>query len=313
MTAKKDEQVECSMCQRVYDTTKAFQNHLKSRNHLQKLASLNPGDEPAGTDEIQHLAAVASQIENLKISNSDTSSSDSASGSEEELEDDGDEDYHEFEEQTCLFCLFDSEDLDSNITHMQTSHGLFIPNLTKLTDPYSFFAYLNTLIIRFNECLGCGRVMAGSEAVRDHMKDKGHCMVDVEGEEFRDFYEEDGDDEKKGKNRESLRAEGDKFSLLSGKIVGHRAYREARHRNRAQITVSSETEDPGMERRLVSRSTREMGLIGLSDVQKKQLRTVERKMMRVEMRARNEFRAGLEKDGNKQKHFRNDVPGPRLG
>lgn len=321
-TAKSAEAFECSTCQKVYDNSKTYQNHLKSRDHLQKLSDANSEDDRTDTaeDDVQHLASVASQMEHLKLRDTDGSDS----GSESDIvSDDGDsaededeeDDYPEFEEGSCLFCSTSSETLQVSITHMQKAHGLFIPNLDMLTDPHSFFAYLHTLVTKFHECLGCGRVLASPEAARDHMKGKGHCSVKVESEEWKEFWEvvdEDG----KGKDREKLVAGREKFQLPGGRSIRRRAVRQTRHPRRAitdSANVETERENTNKERSVAVSNRREMGIVGLSDVQKRSLRAAEKKMIKVEMRARNQFQAAREKVGNKQKHFKNDVPGPTTG
>jgi pre-60S factor REI1 len=320
-SARTAESFGCSICQKVYDNLKIYQKHLKSRSHLQRLSDINPEDETEDVDDMQHLASVVSRMENLKLRDTDGSDSESESDSMSEEgesgeQEGGDDDYPEFEEETCLFCPTSSESLETNITHMQKSHGLFIPNLDALTDPYSFFAYLHTLITRFNECLSCSRVLTSPEAARDHMKDKGHCCVNVDGDEWAEFWEvvdEDG----KGKGRDKLVSEGDRFQLPGGRSIRHRAQRPSRHPRRARIAgstnVETEGENPNQERGLATSNRREMGIIGLSDVQKRSLRVAEKKMINDEMWARNESRAVREKSGNKQKHFRPDVPGPSNG
>ena len=65
---------------------------------------------------------------------------------------------------------------------MQNSHGQSLPSIDTLRNSYSLFAYLRTLITRCHECLGCARILASPEGARDHMKDKGHCHVNVDGE-----------------------------------------------------------------------------------------------------------------------------------
>lgn len=222
---------------------------------------------------------------------------------------------------------------------MQQTHHLSIPNLDTLTDPETFFAYLYTLIERFHECLFCGRCFdsgfegdgggGGAEKARQHMRDKGHCGIDGGNEEFRGFWEDDSEDEDEGdgdastvmgkeKGVQKLRLESEKFSLSNGRMVRTRWHRLSRHPRPAAITdTAAETILPNSnsnnsERSIaISSSRREQGIIGLSSHAKQSLRATEKKMIRVEMRARNEMRAGVEKVGNKQKHFRADAPGGR--
>lgn len=304
---------------------------------MQKVSPLDVEEEIASVDHddgVQHLAMVASQMENLNFPESDGSGSESESDVEIENggdlsmdEEESEEDhFSDFDEGACLFCGHASASLEENVTHMQKAHGLFIPNIDTLTSPYSFFAYLHTLITEFHECLGCGRALASSEAAKDHMKDKGHCRINVDGEEWKEFWEvadgAEGTERAKGK----LLAAGEKFSLLggNGRSLRHRRHRHQSHRvkTRGEITASTQVttetgtgaETPGQEEKsLTVGSRREMGIIGLSDLQKKSLRVVEKKMLKAEMRARNESRAVLERRGNQQRHFKNDVPGPKLG
>jgi pre-60S factor REI1 len=308
----------CSTCQKVFDGTKAYQNHLKSRNHLEKLAATVEDDvaEDKIVDDVQQLATVASRMENLKIEES---------SSEEEHEEDNDE-VEDFDEEICLFCLHDSEGLDENVAHMQKSHGLFIPNQANLTDLASFLNYLHTLIAQFHECLYCGTSRNSAEGARAHMRSKGHCMVNLDSDELGEFWEDAAGE----KGQIEMKSDEEKMALPGGKVVARRdqarRYRqhlpsvEIRAQRRAIAAaesedVSTESGEPSssasaaaaanQERSLTTRVPKtEMGLIGLSDVEKRSLRVVEKHMLKIEMRARNEYRAGLERRGNAQRHFK---------
>lgn len=323
-------QRECSACQKVFENSKIYQSHLKSRNHLQNLNNTEreasfENRAPATESSLGHLAAISSQIENLDISDTGSNSS------EEENEEDTQEELDNvpvFEESNCLFCRQESPDLEQNIAHM-SSHGLTIPDRKHLIDVTSFLSYLHVLITQFNECICCGAVRSSIEGVRAHMIDKSHCKVNIKDTEFADFYEfpeSNEEDDSKG-NRTQIEAQlvqdAEELKLPSGKTLGHRSraylYRQHLPSNspdgqRKALTDSTEGSSSfsaHRDMRMTSRSN--MGVVGLSDLEKRSLRVVERKIMRVEMRARNEYRAALEKGGNKQKYFKPDVPGPQNG
>jgi len=314
-------QEECSACQKVFEDSKAYRNHLKSRNHLQKLniadseKSFESRAPTTGTT-LDHLAAISSQIENLDISDSGSDATEEENV--ENLQDELDE-IPEFQESNCLFCREVSPDLAQNIVHMHI-HRFDIPDQDHLIDITSFLSYLHVLITRFNECVCCGAVRSSIDGIKAHMIDKSHCKVNIKDTEFADFYEfpesnEEGEHKEKIERLGTRSIQGtEELTLPSGKIIGHRSrayiYRQHLPSNSSDgqqkaLTDSIEAQSSlstHSDRRMTSRD--DMGVIGLSDLEKRSLRIVERKILRVEMRARNEYRAALEKGGNKQKYFK---------
>lgn len=103
-----------------------------------------------------------------------------------------------FVPEQCLFCNMMSPDFDTNLTHMHKSHGLFIPLeiddgvLVLVVDLKTLVQYLHLVIFEYHECLLCHTGRQTKQAVQQHMMGKGHCRIDLDGEEseFRDFYEE---------------------------------------------------------------------------------------------------------------------------
>lgn len=252
-------------------------------------------------------------MENIQISNSNSDASDSELESETGSEPDSDSDELPFDTNDCLFCPSTHTTLTLNTAHMQRTHGFFIPNADTLTDSSSFLTYLHVLITRFHECLTCGCELTSAEAARAHMRDRGHCSVDVQRDRLGDFWE-GGAAETTIETTRKDGVIGTSLIMDSGRILRQRKYREARVR-RAQIEGPRDLEgDAGnAERSVVQGGRREMGLAGLSDAQRHSLRAVEKKMIRVEMRARNEFQGVREQKANRQKHFRPDVPGRICG
>lgn len=320
-----EEGVDCSICQVTFQDVKTYQIHLKSRSHLQKISYsfAQLVDYGTGLDDVRHLASVASQIENLNISDAESEVKDEE-GEEESTDDSGEEEYPTFDGTICLFCPHTSSNLETTIAHMQSTHALSIPALDSLTNRPTFFAYLHTLIEQFNQCLLCSRIFGDSEKARQHMRDKAHCGIDAASEDFSEFWEEEADHGTEEERQEGilrLEIQGEKIALLGRKTVRHRLHRGPRRQRNAALTdteagtdtdVAVRRRDENRERSLIVGGRRsEMGMIGLSEQAQKGLRAMEKKMVRVEMRTRNEVRARTERIGNRQKTFRADVPGAR--
>jgi len=87
----------------------------------------------------------------------------------------------------CLFCQNTSPSLAENLHHMSSTHGLFIPSIDRVVDLQCFLAYLSVLVYEYMECVYCGAGKNSVQAVQTHMRDKGHCKIDVD--ELCDFWE----------------------------------------------------------------------------------------------------------------------------
>lgn len=97
-----------------------------------------------------------------------------------------------FIHERCLFCNKDSDDLDSSLLHMQTVHGLYIPDRKHLiVDLDVLVEYLHLVIFGYNECICCGTQRNTPQAVQQHMLGKSHCRFDISNKEseFADFYD----------------------------------------------------------------------------------------------------------------------------
>ncbi|OHF02119.1 TRI15 protein [Colletotrichum orchidophilum] len=140
----------------------------------------------------------------------------------------------------CLFCSILSPNFPASVTHMQKSHGLFIPHRQNLVvDIETLFKYLHLVIFAYRECLHCGTERTTVQAVQQHMIGKGHCRFDPleRNSEFADFYDfivseaedgeesytESGDEEAASPNRQPLQVDEDSLRLPSGKIISKRS------------------------------------------------------------------------------------------
>lgn len=245
----------------------------------------------------------------------------------------------------CLVCDYEFEsgddlnhDLDLNLEHMHRQHGLFIPNRDSLADKKTFLEYLATVVRLWHECLYCGAIKNSTNGVQSHMRDKGHCALNLEREpDLLEFWinpEEDDDAE--------LSAEAKKLSLTemqlpSGRLIGSRSAEKTR-RPRATMddnsiatipsssrdrkvfpteeqrgdAAESSTAEQTRDQRIVSMRERareshivrrdELGLLGVSLQQRRALlSTVKRAQTRADM-ARRAHEWSVNRSANIQKY-----------
>ncbi|RDL38290.1 uncharacterized protein BP5553_02630 [Venustampulla echinocandica] len=303
-------QKSCIACEQHYTNWRAWKAHLRSRNHVSK-ASI-------GADKSPSRNALS-----LKEGRS--------SDEEEEEEED-------FSPQQCLFCNVESASLESNLTHMSHAHSFFIPNAEYLIDVESLLSYLFAIVSLFHECLFCGSLKSTKFGVRDHMRGKGHCKLNLEDDvhQLKQFYDFSGnvdeqDDEKELGEEVTLALDEDELHLPSGKILGRRSHAHSPYHNHPKRPLSGsssrqqhrltanefETEPiipkESQDRRIVMRAGTSTSLIGVSEAQKRALMAVELKMEKMEARARNEYQSRVEKGGNKQKTYRVASMGKKAG
>lgn len=125
--------------------------------------------------------------------------------------------------------------------------------------------------------------------------------------------------------------------LPSGRTAGHRSlnkyYRQnlrnypspAERESRRAITAGSgsassgdeemsdaDNDRPSRGREVVTRANGGLGMIGVDDAKKKEVRAIEKRHRREQLRQRNRYQAGNEKRGNFQKHYRVSNPHRRL-
>ncbi|KFZ18073.1 hypothetical protein V501_01370 [Pseudogymnoascus sp. VKM F-4519 (FW-2642)] len=285
-------QLSCYACGQNFLTQKAWQEHLKSRNHTRRATKL-----PVSPDETPEPSSPLSNA-----SKKDEPSSPAKP----------------FSFLDCLFCNVESTSLDFNISHMAHAHSFFIPNSEDLTDIDSLLGYLYTLISVFHECLFCGRLKPNRLAVQDHMCGKGHCRLDFSNDrhKFWQFYDIDDAEEKlPGVN---LVPDDDELHLPSGKTVGSRSGARSTHRNSKRRSSSapslhrrllneeeSEATPPAtLDRRLIARAGTSTSMVGIPEVQRLALVAVERQMFAMEMRGQNERQSRVDKGGNRQKRYK---------
>ncbi|KAJ4385559.1 hypothetical protein N0V93_009988 [Gnomoniopsis smithogilvyi] len=197
-----------------------------------------------------------------------------------------------FVPEACLFCTQLSSDFDTNLVHMQKSHGLFIPAsidddaLYIAVDKETLVGYMHLVIFGYHECLFCGTQRAGGWAARQHMIGRGHCKIDLAGaeSEWRDFYESNDnleayfEDEKQDedavreeatlsscghhlsqvreKGKMASLCDGESLRLASGKVVAHRAGPAPKNPYRKPLTGdSTKNSQRGIDQMLLEASS----------------------------------------------------------
>ncbi|KAI9053816.1 hypothetical protein LZ554_002764 [Drepanopeziza brunnea f. sp. 'monogermtubi'] len=330
----------CTACQQTYTSRKAWQSHLKSRNHVLTVEGVD--------SELIVPRDTASEV------TFDTA----------ELLDVLD-DVEAFDASKCLFCATVSPSLDANIGHMSHAHSFFIPNPEALIDVESFLEYLSRIISDFHECLYCGSERANRVAVQDHMRAKGHCRLEMEEDvlELREFYElyvdsdeeeeeeEEGDEEFRNRGEQqdvTITISADEIRLPSGKILRHRSSQPQQPRRQhspsglptlpnhlprtnpiphfpfanpvptSNLTSASHPEpashpQPTADRRIVLKPGISTSLMGVSDQQQRALLATEKKMQTVDTRARKQYERKVERGGNRQKRFKVCSIGKKAG
>ena len=307
----------CAHCNETYEDLKLYRRHLKSWRHIQKVEASESGQDPT-------LFQNDTSLENALLAENQSDSEGESVASIVE----------HFNPSSCLFCTRNHATLDESLQHMQQDHGMFVPDREHLVDLETFVGYLFTIIAEFNECLYCGHIKSTSHGIRQHMLNKGHCKLRSRDDpEYEEFYDSDADAESlKGKavrstDIEKLQNDSDhEVRLDSGRVIGDRAQTPSARLNfrshaksaETQLTTTAGIEDSQQQppekplshdRQLVSRADGGWGMIGVSDLQKRALRAVERKMLTTEIKARNQYRTGVDKAGNMttQKHWRGRI------
>jgi pre-60S factor REI1 len=246
------------------------------------------------------------------------------------------DDEEAFDPGECLFCDLESPSTDENLRHMSDTHSFSIPSKDRLIDTSCFLQYLHILVSMFHECLFCHKERNSKAGVQDHMRGKGHCKLDLEHEESElwEFYDSNSEgeevEEAADEAREKIVQLEDSLRLPSGKILGHRSqprssqrhFLKRPHPTSPQQLLLTEGGDEAevpvaptatKDQRLVLRKGAEMSLAGVSELQQRALMVVEKKMEGLRARAKNEYQAGVERGGNKQKTFRVKHIGKKRG
>ncbi|XP_038077035.1 LOW QUALITY PROTEIN: zinc finger protein 622-like [Patiria miniata] len=274
--AQQDSSSSCKTCGKHFNTENAFTNHMQSKKHKEAEARIarqqqaevdkrNAKNLEKGLDTEPALETKDLAEEKKSVSKGETATKtktrkknkpvtdpEGAAGSSQDVEmADDDDDWEEIEGDPiaitdCLFCSRSSQSVEKNCNHMTQAHSFFLPNVEYICDLDGLLAYLGEKVGCGFMCLWCnerGRSFFSLDAVQRHMRDKGHCKLQYEGDiiyeyaeyyDFRQSYPDhtdparqgetqgDSDDEEVDDSALQVHQEGYELMLPSGARVGHR-------------------------------------------------------------------------------------------
>lgn len=149
--------------------------------------------------ESMHLSEAESNFETgSEVHYSDTTHSDwdSLRSSEDEegyedSEDDSEDDIVDvLPNYYCFYCGENNHELERNIRHMSSHHGLYIPERSYLINLEGLLTFMNEVISIDHECLTCGFTGNDLESIRKHLRSKGHCRIPYESADEREAISE---------------------------------------------------------------------------------------------------------------------------
>ncbi|KAJ6925062.1 cytoplasmic 60S subunit biogenesis factor REI1 [Populus alba x Populus x berolinensis] len=212
----------CVLCNKGYRSSKAHDQHLKSRSHILR-ASQGTNQEEENTV----IKPLPRREVNKRVVQREAEARESEESEDEWEEVDSDEelvaettksltglnvnemasldDIVEDDEDDvlldpscCFMCDQEHDNIESCMVHMHKQHGFFIPDVEYLKDPQGLLTYLGLKVKRDFMCLYCNdkrQPFNSLEAVRKHMEAKSHCKVhygdgdEDEEAELEDFYD----------------------------------------------------------------------------------------------------------------------------
>lgn len=184
---------ECLACRKTFASAAAFENHLKSKKHVEnaskstvsQIVRIHTGDKNKNSEIQLAQEAEISLPENATDAEIDAAIENHIASAKNRLE-----------LSDCLYCPASFESMESCIAHMHTAHSFYIPDIDYLRDLPGLMRHLADKVSVWHVCLSCGsdsrQPFPSLEAVRRHMLDKGHNKLryDDEGSaELADFFD----------------------------------------------------------------------------------------------------------------------------
>lgn len=81
----------------------------------------------------------------------------------------------------CIFSREQFDSLESAVAHMKKQYGFFIPDSEYLTDLRGLMHFLREQVVTHHRCWYCARIGRSYEATVQHMVDKSHCKLPIDG------------------------------------------------------------------------------------------------------------------------------------
>lgn len=155
----------CGICGKGYRSSKAHEQHLKSKSHVLKASTSSREEEkaiikqlpPRRVEKNNPAQLMGSIEEKSEESEDEWVEADSDEDLDAEMnESDGsgedmDEDDIEFEldPSCCLMCDKKHKTIEKCMVHMHKYHGFFIPDIEYLKDPKGFLTYVGLKVCAF--------------------------------------------------------------------------------------------------------------------------------------------------------------------
>ncbi|EXA34671.1 hypothetical protein FOVG_14093 [Fusarium oxysporum f. sp. pisi HDV247] len=315
----------CSLCDVSFDNSQEHRVHAKSEAHVQALrnraAASGLIDQPTkDSDTFSHTS---------NDPEDERSSTDDETGDENETSGSA---IPEFDSTKCIICTHNDESFDKSLIHMETAHGLRIPFRDHLiVDLETVIWYLYFLVATYRECIYCGTRRRTVEGIQQHMRDKGHCRVELT-DEMQEFYDLEG---LKAHGRENaVSVDNESLRLSSGKILSHRdapttkprrtSPQDETQENRVPLPshaasdalTARDKKDAALASQLARLSVKDQqSLMHLTSSEQRSFLLQRKKEMDAVRRVERKMRLKTERLSNKtmMTHFKNDVPGRTNG
>ncbi|KAJ3398736.1 hypothetical protein HDU80_008627 [Chytriomyces hyalinus] len=237
----------CECCRKSYRSENAFDAHLISKKHRTLAANYDPSsNEPALLQQDQPTTPRAESREEYWRAQFEEAESieDIQSLVQQKLDESP-----RLATTDCIFCpAAQFESVESALHHMSVQHSFMIPDIEYLVDLEGLLEHLGQKVSLGNVCLSCnedGPVMYSMDAVRSHMKLKGHCKIAYETEEDRmelaEYYDFSStwEDEQLQQPSESLVILKKPVKRIDSKVMQQRAQSG---NNRALVKSDAPTE-----------------------------------------------------------------------
>ena len=206
---------------------------------------------------------------------------------------------------------------------MHTAHGMSIPDPEMVEDMQSLVGYLATEVRVWHECLYCGATKPSTLSVQSHMRDKRHCVLNMDREpELHDFWDAswfvDGDGAAALEQERPTDLSVTEIRFAPDNVIGSKhatplTKKMSRKRDLAAPTSramlpeaeDAESSPPAIEPQLASgrqlARRDEISILGLSVHQRRALILAEQKAQRIEAVARRAREWVYAKRANSQK------------
>lgn len=192
---------ECLACRKTFASAAAYENHLKSKKHLENASKYSL--ENSEKELVRILEIKDNSISNNSNGKTDKTGEISLPENATDADIDAAIEKHvanaksRLEVTDCLFCPASNfESMQECISHMHLQHSFYIPDIDYLKDLPGLMRHLADKVSVWHVCLSCGsesrQPFPSLESVRRHMLDKGHNKIryDEEGSaELADFFD----------------------------------------------------------------------------------------------------------------------------